>query len=79
LKKQSIVIVVDDYGIAWDYMGVNGKILPIRYKNRGGKMTSAPFLVAGHGLRQNHKNLLKKPQNVRGVNTLLTFWGHHMG
>jgi hypothetical protein len=28
---------------------------------------------------KNHKNLLKKPQNVRGVNTLLTFWGHHMG
>jgi hypothetical protein len=29
--------------------------------------------------RKNHKNLLKKPQNVRGVNTLLTFWGHHIG
>jgi hypothetical protein len=28
---------------------------------------------------QPHKNFLKKPPNAHGVNTLLTFWGDHMG
>jgi hypothetical protein len=32
LKKQSIVIVVDHDGIAWDNMGVNGKIESIEKK-----------------------------------------------
>jgi hypothetical protein len=48
------------------------QITPFAYRGIGWKKQE--------GLKEKpHKNFLKKPPNTRSVNTLLTFWGDHMG